>query len=73
MFVDIGSKRDGLVHVKDISKDYFINNHQSVSDLRTLFEKHFEFLPEYLNYTFVILKCRPTAREEIHETFHIFH
>ena len=30
MFVDIGSKRDGLVHVKDISKDYFINNHQSV-------------------------------------------
>ena len=31
MFVDVGAKRDGLVHVKDISKDYFINNHQSVS------------------------------------------
>ena len=36
MFVDIGSKRDGLVHVKDISKDYFINNHQSVSDVEML-------------------------------------
>ena len=31
MFVDVGAKRDGLVHVKDISKDYFITNHQSVS------------------------------------------
>ena len=31
MFVDVGAKRDGLVHVKDISKEYFINNHQSVS------------------------------------------
>lgn len=37
MFVDIGSKRDGLVHVKDISKDYFINNHQSVRKLIVVF------------------------------------
>jgi ribosomal protein S1 len=29
LFVDIGAKRDGLVHVKDISKDYFISNHES--------------------------------------------
>lgn len=29
MFVDIGSKKDGLVHVKDISKDYFINKIES--------------------------------------------
>lgn len=29
MFVDIGSQKDGLVHVKDISKDYFIQNHAS--------------------------------------------
>jgi transcriptional accessory protein Tex/SPT6 len=28
LFVDIGAKRDGLVHVKDISKDYFISNHE---------------------------------------------
>jgi hypothetical protein len=28
--VDVGAKRDGLVHVKDISKNYFIDNHQSV-------------------------------------------
>ena len=28
LFVDIGAKRDGLVHVKDISKDYFIQNHE---------------------------------------------
>jgi Ribonuclease G/E len=40
MFVDIGSKRDGLVHVKDISKDYFINNHQSV---RMHFFMHISF------------------------------
>ena len=26
MFVDIGSQKDGLVHVKDVSKDYFIQN-----------------------------------------------
>lgn len=32
MFVDVGAKRDGLVHVKDISRNYFINNHQSVRD-----------------------------------------
>ena len=25
LFVDVGTKRDGLVHVKDVSKDYFIN------------------------------------------------
>eukprot|EP00597_Dinobryon_sp_UTEXLB2267_P009210 CAMPEP_0170085786 /NCGR_PEP_ID=MMETSP0019_2-20121128/20584_1 /TAXON_ID=98059 /ORGANISM="Dinobryon sp., Strain UTEXLB2267" /LENGTH=289 /DNA_ID=CAMNT_0010302425 /DNA_START=375 /DNA_END=1240 /DNA_ORIENTATION=+ len=24
LFVDVGSKKDGLVHVKDVSKDYFI-------------------------------------------------
>jgi hypothetical protein len=29
MFVDIGSKKDGMVHVKDISKDYFINKIES--------------------------------------------
>ena len=29
MFVDVGSQKDGLVHVKDISKDYFIQNHAS--------------------------------------------
>jgi hypothetical protein len=28
LFVDVGAKRDGLVHVKDISKDYFIQNHE---------------------------------------------
>ena len=26
MFVDIGSKKDGLVHVKDVSNDYFMQN-----------------------------------------------
>lgn len=26
-FVDIGSYKDGLVHVRDISRDYFIQNH----------------------------------------------
>lgn len=25
-FMDVGSTKDGLVHVKDISKDYFVNN-----------------------------------------------
>lgn len=25
LFVDVGSKRDGLVHIKDVSKDYFIS------------------------------------------------
>lgn len=29
LFVDIGAKRDGLIHVKDISKDFFISNHES--------------------------------------------
>lgn len=29
LFVDIGARRDGLVHVKDISKDFFISNHES--------------------------------------------
>ena len=33
MFVDVGAKRDGLVHVKDISRNYFISNHQSVGVL----------------------------------------
>ena len=28
MFVDVGSEKDGLVHVKDISKDYFIQQSQ---------------------------------------------
>ena len=28
-FVDIGAVKDGLVHVRDISKDYFIQNHQA--------------------------------------------
>jgi predicted RNA-binding protein with RPS1 domain len=27
MFVDVDGEKDGLVHVKDISKDYFIQNH----------------------------------------------
>jgi hypothetical protein len=27
MFVDIGSMKDGLVHVKDMSKDYFVKDH----------------------------------------------
>jgi hypothetical protein len=34
--VDVGAKRDGLVHVKDISKNYFIENHQSVGFLTIL-------------------------------------
>jgi predicted RNA-binding protein with RPS1 domain len=25
LFVDVGSRRDGLVHIKDVSKDYFIS------------------------------------------------
>lgn len=29
MFVDVGSKKDGLVHIKDVSKDYFIQDLQS--------------------------------------------
>ena len=29
MFVDVGSEKDGLVHIKDISKDYFVQNHAS--------------------------------------------
>ena len=29
LFVDIGSEKDGLVHVRDISKDYFITNHEN--------------------------------------------
>ena len=29
MFVDVGSRKDGLVHVKDVSKDYFIQDLQS--------------------------------------------
>lgn len=29
MFVDIGSKKDGLLHIKDVSKDYFIQDLQS--------------------------------------------
>jgi predicted RNA-binding protein with RPS1 domain len=28
MFVDVGSKKDGLVHIKDVSKDYFVHNLQ---------------------------------------------
>jgi predicted RNA-binding protein with RPS1 domain len=51
MFVDVGAKRDGLVHVKDISRNYFINNHQSVRDyvLTMLFFfkiQHSQLLPE---------------------------
>ena len=52
MFVDVGAKRDGLVHVKDISRNYFINNHQSVRD--RVLKKSFTFniqlsqlLPEF--------------------------
>eukprot|EP01038_Epipyxis_sp_PR26KG_P013310 gene13310-17832_t len=26
LFVDIGTRKDGLVHIKDISKDYFVEN-----------------------------------------------
>jgi transcriptional accessory protein Tex/SPT6 len=26
MFVDIGTKKDGLVHIKDVSRDYFLND-----------------------------------------------
>lgn len=29
LFVDIGTSRDGLLHVKDLSKDYFVSNHES--------------------------------------------
>lgn len=29
MFVDIGTLKDGLVHIKDMSKDYFTKNHAS--------------------------------------------
>ena len=29
LFVDVGSKRDGLVHIKDVSKDYFVSNLES--------------------------------------------
>jgi len=27
LFVDVGSAKDGLVHIKDISKDYFVQDH----------------------------------------------
>ena len=55
MFVDIGTKRDGLVHVKDISKDYFINNHQSV--IATILRRVLENLSNLLlsNYLFQLL------------------
>lgn len=26
LFVDVGTKKDGLVHIRDISKDYFVEN-----------------------------------------------
>ena len=29
MFVDVGTQKDGLVHIRDISKDYFVQNIQS--------------------------------------------
>lgn len=52
MFVDVGAKRDGLVHVKDISRNYFINNHQSVRDcvltMSSVFKiQHSQLLPEF--------------------------
>lgn len=29
LFVDVGAIKDGLVHVRDISKDYFVQNHEN--------------------------------------------
>ena len=26
IFVDVGSTKDGLLHIKDLSKDYFVEN-----------------------------------------------
>jgi Ribonuclease G/E len=66
MYVDIGSKRDGLVHVKDMSKDYFISNHQSVSDAAMSIKERFIFLINYGPFTLIVLKCPPASEENIH-------
>ena len=29
MFVDVGSQKDGLLHIKDVSRDYFIQDLES--------------------------------------------
>lgn len=64
MFVDVGAKRDGLVHVKDISRNYFINNHQSVRDCvltMSFFSnmKLFQLPADYTNASIIYALTQP--------------
>ena len=67
MFVDIGTKRDGLVHVKDISKDYFINNHQSVMAtlLRRVLGKFSNWLLSYIFFQLLLKNQKFIAGQDI--------